>query len=30
VNLGQICFRIAERTRNLGDCNFHSYLGLLL
>ena len=24
VNLGQIRFRMAERTRNLGDCNFHS------
>src|SRR5215211_1174077 len=24
VNLGQIRFRIAERTRNLGDCDFHS------
>jgi hypothetical protein len=23
VNLGQIRFRIAERTRNLGDCNLH-------
>ncbi len=24
ANFGKICFRITERTRNLGDGNFHS------